>query len=295
MSSPRSDQERQNHPAILPMTSRTSPEDWNMSPNDSPKSNRDWSMSPDDLSVRRHLMPGPHSPMEVQDPDPEVMEIGSVAHRAKWVEPLPLRPPTPFAITTLHDALRVELPRTSHVYKTGALTSTRAIRETVIDLHIQNPLHKVVYLPTLVTSLRDLAMEELKKVSIKWGDLDDVLAMTNFHPYNTSQNLPKVIWSEKDVEHLCHAELFRPALAAVRAVISKNIKDSSSVHPYVSSAPNFDGVIPDGMVVLDKVGPDPTVGVVIENKTPSMWADGMKFSKLERPTDETQDARIPNC
>ncbi|GBE89701.1 hypothetical protein SCP_1700250 [Sparassis crispa] len=219
----------------------------------------------------------------------DVDDVGSLSHRAKWLHPQAFVSPRPSNISTVDQALRTILPRAPDPYKKGALTSTKDITQTELNVDENDQLEKIVYVPTLVTCLRDRAVEKLQNLHINWDEDDDILSVTSFHPYTTARNLPRTIWSEKDIEHWTHAVLFRPAVAAVRAVMLQDIKhDFDKVHPYVSSSSDID-VIPDGMFVLSEEDSIPTIGVVIENKTPSMWEEGMDYSKLEWPEGSERD------
>ncbi|KAI0948752.1 hypothetical protein AcV7_009409 [Taiwanofungus camphoratus] len=186
----------------------------------------------------------------------------------------PFARPHPTDIQTLYDLMLVALPPTPSAFNKDKLQATKQISDSEMKLGIADQLTKVVHLPRLVAQLFGEASRNLDKIRIHWGNPEEEHAIARIHPYLTSALLPRMIWSEKDIEDWCLSTLFRPALAAVSSVLKGHIDtDLDSSFPYLSSSPNGP-TIPDGILVC--YGNDVTtlkVGITIENKTPSAWFD----------------------
>ncbi|KAI0956670.1 hypothetical protein AcW1_005294 [Taiwanofungus camphoratus] len=184
----------------------------------------------------------------------------------------PFERPRPTVIQTLYDLMLVALPPTPAPFGKDKLQATKQISGSEMELGITDQLTKVVHLPRLVAQLFGEASRKLDKIRIHWGNPEEEHAIARIHPYLTSALLPRMVWSEKDIEDWCLSTLFRPALAAVSSVLKGHI-DTDSSFPYLSSSPNGP-TIPDGILVC--YGNDATtlkVGITIENKTPSAWSD----------------------
>ncbi|GBE89712.1 hypothetical protein BKA93DRAFT_833548 [Sparassis latifolia] len=197
------------------------------------------------------------------------------AEELSWVKAITFGRPDISAIKTLKDVLCVMPPDLPGRYQRGKLEGTKDLTQTEITLTVTDQLQKVVYLPRLVSQLLDRALETLQ-LALPLVDANGYSEpVARIHPYFTAGNLPQVICSEKDIEAWSQATLFRPALAALRAIETKSLShDFGKKFPYLSSAPSGN-VIPDGMLVCkpSEEGLPPPMSITIENKTPTAYKD----------------------
>lgn len=161
--------------------------------------------------------------------------------------------------------------------------------ETEAYLLCGDKLSSVVYLPRLVSQIFSIAAPVLDEYELDPSITSHAFFLAHTLPEVPVALLPRTIYSEKDVANWCDSTIFKPALAALRAVEAGKITlEDVPIHPYLSSAPHR-SIIPDGLLVVDD---DPLTAVLtIEYKSEHVLED--IFADLQnKPFDMDEGAAV---
>lgn len=191
-------------------------------------------------------------------------------------------------VRTLHDLLQAKPPPTPAVYKRGAMTSTKHITKSEVGLGERLPLRRIVFLPRLVDQLFPIAQDMLDHFRIRLDDPVHSRFITHVLPEIPISLLPRKVFTERDIASWCDSTIFRPALAALRAVMIGRIAlEENPIYPYLSSSPTST-ITPDAQLVCkgDQTSDETesVVKLIIEHKSQSI-ANAIFADLFKKPDD----------